>query len=1131
MSKRFVPWLLGGALLTALAVVPGQLSGRAVGGGCGEAPQEATNESAATALFSADDYRGDFTPIAPAASGAVTVTATYGPRDRIIFAGTELNGAFRSTDRGDSWTNVSLGLQSRQILSLAVTKRGGRHYLFAGTTDGVYRSRAMHAQDVGDTWSFMDRGFESACDKQEGCGTNRPHPVQVVTVDPNPASQRVWAGIGGVMAGNDVAYYRTNDVWKLYRSDDLGETWQGVLAIEPNPAALGTVSPAVFQIVVDPDDSDHVWIASDAGLYVTHDAGRNWYELGRERLRRGRTNLNTKTTVWGECGVDTTCSSQYGGGGRCASATEDSQGELTGCLPIATTAGETSPNVRGVRVVRGVTYALIYDTGVGSDELEQCPSGRDRDFEHYRGGVWRSENLRQWTYLKPPSNRVFIRCDEDDDVTTNTLFTFFDVDPSDPDHIVMVASYPRGSATGFYELKDGTWTWQRDVCKVDSGGLQGATVDCYEGGQMSGIWSRYAQTAPGAYGFHVSAWEPLTAYVGHIMGYWRIKHAPSGAQWQPSDGYTFEHLAQESGGNPTSRQWRSTGIDLHCPHAGVGFLGSPAEPAMFVGAIDVGVLKAHGSTPYWTKVTEENQTLEAAAAAKGVAMSGNNPLRLDNNRVLVADNDESDPTRSVLYANSDHNDGADGEGNKNFMLRARYPGDEADWENIGGLFYDGDCAEVDADAATEAGRCAGNGLRRTYVVMSAALEPDPSGRRGAGERRLWVGTNGDGIYVFDPVASEPQWQHLSGAGCDVFSEDSARRIKVESIINLADHGHPELFVATALDTEANAYGWVDAHTTTEGVYLIEASTGTEPSYSCTRLEGPAGDGACAAVSTCDLGGPVGAIAGDGANRTCECSPRAPVRVQAVESAGGGVRLLSVGRFKSARVVYGADMDPSVLAGNASEVRWQIVFGFDPATTFAGLQWSRYLDDLDPASQVAWRPEYEEWGFLERRRISSLNRVPSFPRMVLLTMENPPTVPRHAVGHVYKSLDGGYSFKVAREYEGLPYKALRRVDFSPDGSEMYLAGACSSLYRGPSPYADRDGDGLSLLIDPDDTRANQWYVVNPSGVGPALAIHTGDRFVTGTSDGRRVSVEGISDAAQSSGERHGPEPGVLVRAAP
>ena len=64
-----------------------------------------------------------------------------------IFAGTDASGVFRSTDNGNSWTQISNGLPiGVSVLSLAINSSGN---IFAGTDgSGIFRST-----DNGNNWA------------------------------------------------------------------------------------------------------------------------------------------------------------------------------------------------------------------------------------------------------------------------------------------------------------------------------------------------------------------------------------------------------------------------------------------------------------------------------------------------------------------------------------------------------------------------------------------------------------------------------------------------------------------------------------------------------------------------------------------------------------------------------------------------------------------------------------------------------------------------------------------------------------------------------------------------------------------------------------------------------------------
>ena len=113
--------------------------------------------------------------------GAVAITD-----DGTLFASTFLGGVYRSTDRGDTWSEVlNVGLDNPFIPSLLVEGSS----IYAGTDDGVYRST-----DNGDTWTQL----------KEGLGD--PHVESLAST-----------GDGVLFAGTDRG---------LYYSEDEGMSWQ-----------------------------------------------------------------------------------------------------------------------------------------------------------------------------------------------------------------------------------------------------------------------------------------------------------------------------------------------------------------------------------------------------------------------------------------------------------------------------------------------------------------------------------------------------------------------------------------------------------------------------------------------------------------------------------------------------------------------------------------------------------------------------------------------------------------------------------------------------------------------------------------------------------------------------------------
>ena len=61
---------------------------------------------------------------------------------------------------------------------------------------------------------------------------------------------------------------------EVYRSDDGGDSWRKMSAAG---AAIGGRDNYYGQIIVDPDDSDHMLLGYDYGMAITWDGGNTWY--------------------------------------------------------------------------------------------------------------------------------------------------------------------------------------------------------------------------------------------------------------------------------------------------------------------------------------------------------------------------------------------------------------------------------------------------------------------------------------------------------------------------------------------------------------------------------------------------------------------------------------------------------------------------------------------------------------------------------------------------------------------------------------------------------------------------------------------------------------------------------------
>jgi photosystem II stability/assembly factor-like uncharacterized protein len=152
---------------------------------------------------------------------------------------------WRTDNRATSWSAAStVNLGSAQVSAIAVAP-GNSDFVVVGTTDGfIYRNDA--ALDAGSNTVWQ---------------SSRPHPGFVSSLAFDPSTPGVifatFAGFGGP------------HVW---RSDDGAITWESI---------DGTGSSAipdipVHSIVVDPENSDHLFLGTDLGVMTTINGGRTW---------------------------------------------------------------------------------------------------------------------------------------------------------------------------------------------------------------------------------------------------------------------------------------------------------------------------------------------------------------------------------------------------------------------------------------------------------------------------------------------------------------------------------------------------------------------------------------------------------------------------------------------------------------------------------------------------------------------------------------------------------------------------------------------------------------------------------------------------------------------------------------
>ena len=161
----------------------------------------------------------------------------------------------RGTFRGLRLREIGPALTSGRIADFAVNPKNHSEYYVAVASGGVWKT-----EDAGVTFRPIFDGQDS-------------YSIGVVTLDPNNPHV-VWVGTGENNAQRSVAYGDG-----IYKSVDGGGSWTHMGLAE---------SEHIGKIIVDPRDSNVVWVAAqgplwdsggDRGLYKTTDGGESWEKV------------------------------------------------------------------------------------------------------------------------------------------------------------------------------------------------------------------------------------------------------------------------------------------------------------------------------------------------------------------------------------------------------------------------------------------------------------------------------------------------------------------------------------------------------------------------------------------------------------------------------------------------------------------------------------------------------------------------------------------------------------------------------------------------------------------------------------------------------------------------------------
>ncbi len=231
-------------------------------------------ETSKTILGNRDSQSGsDWTLIGPLNTGGrITDVAISPVNDDHLYVSTAVGGVFRSLDRGLNWTpifddigqpsigNIAIAPSNAQRIYVGTGEANGSATSGAFFGDGIYRS-----DDGGDTWT--------------NAGLPESNHIGRIIVDPSDPD-KVFAAATGIL-------YGTNNERGIYRTSDGGATWEQVLFVSNETAAIDVVmnsaNPDILYAAMW-ERTREPWQRSYAGLtsaiHRSIDGGDTWTELG-----------------------------------------------------------------------------------------------------------------------------------------------------------------------------------------------------------------------------------------------------------------------------------------------------------------------------------------------------------------------------------------------------------------------------------------------------------------------------------------------------------------------------------------------------------------------------------------------------------------------------------------------------------------------------------------------------------------------------------------------------------------------------------------------------------------------------------------------------------------------------------
>ncbi len=202
-----------------------------------------------------------------------------------LFSHNEERGVFKTTDGGKTWDKILYINDRVGVIDLAMDRENPEvlyaaaydkerlpwHFEAGGPESGIYRTT-----DAGRTWTRLAGGLPTGKIGRIGIDIYRQDPnilyavVENVNLRP-PTDKEVKADKEKGLESQE-----REIGGEVYRSDDRGTTWEKMNSIEQNVG--GKAAYSFNQIWVDPNNDQNVFVNTIC-LASSHDRGRTWHDF------------------------------------------------------------------------------------------------------------------------------------------------------------------------------------------------------------------------------------------------------------------------------------------------------------------------------------------------------------------------------------------------------------------------------------------------------------------------------------------------------------------------------------------------------------------------------------------------------------------------------------------------------------------------------------------------------------------------------------------------------------------------------------------------------------------------------------------------------------------------------------